>query len=54
MIRRLRIKFICINMAIVTLLLCGIFALVLFFTKTNLERESLGMMQSICQLFGPL
>ena len=47
MIRRLRIKFICINMAIVTLLLCGIFALVLFFTKTNLERESLGMMQSI-------
>ena len=34
-------------MAIVTLLLCGIFALVLFFTKTNLERESLGMMQSI-------
>lgn len=47
MIRRLRIKFVCINMAIVTLLLCGIFALVLFFTKTNLERESMGMMQGI-------
>ncbi len=28
MIRRLRLKFVCINMAIVTLMLCAIFAMV--------------------------
>lgn len=49
MIRRLRIKFVCINMSIVTLILCGIFVMVFCFTRANLERESLGMMQSIAQ-----
>ena len=47
MIRRLRIKFVCINMLIVTLMLCAIFCTVLYFTKENLEEESIGMMQAI-------
>lgn len=47
MIRRLRIKFVCINMAIVTVMLCAIFVMVLSFTKENLERESVRMMQSV-------
>ncbi len=47
MIRRLRIKFVCINMAIVTILLCAIFATVLYFTKCNLEQESIRMMQAV-------
>ena len=49
MIRRLRLKFVCTVMAIVTLLLCAIFALVYGFTSRNLERESLGMMQVVAQ-----
>lgn len=49
MIRRLRLKFVCINMAIVTLILCAIFAMVFFFTRANLERESIGMMQALAQ-----
>lgn len=47
MIRRLRIKFICINMTIVTVMLCTIFGLVLHFTGNQLERESIEMMQSV-------
>jgi signal transduction histidine kinase len=47
MIRRLRIKFVCINMAIVTGMLCMIFGMVLYVTRVNLEQESLGMMRSI-------
>lgn len=47
MIQRLRIKFICINMTIVTIMLCVIFGLVLHFTSMNMEQESLRMMQSV-------
>lgn len=47
MIKKLRIKFICINMTIVTVMLCVIFGLVLHFTSMNLEQESLSMMQSV-------
>ena len=47
MLKRLRIKFICINMLIVTAMLCVIFGTVFHFTKQNLELESLRMMQSI-------
>lgn len=47
MIRRLRIKFVCINMVIVTGMLCMIFGMVLYVTRVNLEQESLGMMRSI-------
>lgn len=47
MIRKLQIKFVAINMAIVTAMLCVIFCLVYGFTRTNLETESIRMMQTI-------
>lgn len=47
MIKRLRIKFVCINMTIVTIMLCVIFGMVLHFTSANMEKESLGMMQAV-------
>lgn len=47
MLKRLRIKFICINMLIVTAMLCVIFGMVFHFTRQNLESESLRLMQTI-------
>lgn len=47
MIRKLQIKFVIINMTIVTVMLCVIFALVYHTTRTNLEEESISMMRSI-------
>lgn len=47
MLKKLRVKFICINMAIVTVMLCVILSLVLHSTRTNLRNESLRAMQSI-------
>ena len=47
MIRRLRIKFVCINMTIVTIMLCVIFGMVLRFTSASIEKESINMMQSV-------
>ena len=47
MIRKLQIKFIIINMVIVTAMLCVIFGLVYNFTRHNLESESISMMRSI-------
>ena len=47
MIKKLRLKFILINMSIVTLLLCIILGLVFYFTSANLEQESLSMMRNI-------
>lgn len=47
MLKRLRLKFILINMAIVTIMLCAIFGVVLQTTQRNLERESIRMMQMV-------
>ena len=47
MLKRLRIKFICINMAIVTVILAVIFGLVIFSTRQNLAEQSIRMMQSV-------
>lgn len=47
MIKRLRIKFVCINMVIVTAMLCVIFGLVLHFTSASMERDSVEMIQSV-------
>lgn len=47
MLRRLRIKFICINMTIVTVMLCVMFGLVFHITRQNLEMQSLQMMHTI-------
>ena len=47
MIKKLRIKFICVIMAIVTVLLGGILGVVIHFTATNMEQQSIRMMRSI-------
>lgn len=47
MLKKLRIKFVCINMTIVTAMLCVVFGLVIHFTGESLKNESLQMMQSV-------
>ena len=47
MIRKLQIKFVIINMTMITVMLCVIFGLVYDFTRNNLEAESISMMRSI-------
>lgn len=47
MIRKLQIKFVIINMTMVTFMLCVIFGLVYNATRSNLEAESISMMKSI-------
>lgn len=47
MIRRLKIKFVCINMLIVTVMLAVIFGMVLHFTHRNMENRSMQMIQGI-------
>ncbi|NLW40998.1 MAG: HAMP domain-containing histidine kinase [Tissierellia bacterium] len=49
MIRKLQIKFVIINMSIVTIMLSIILGLVYYFTKANLEAESVNMMQNIAK-----
>ena len=49
MLKRLRIKFVVINMFFVTLILCVMFGIVLKLTKNNLEAESIRMMQSVVE-----
>lgn len=49
MIRRLRLKFICVNMLIVTVMLSAVFGLVYHFTRTGLETQSLAMLQSVAE-----
>ena len=47
MIKRLRIKFICVVMSIVLVLLLGIFAVFIGFTGNNLQQQSLSMMRAV-------
>lgn len=47
MIRKLQIKFVMINMTMITVMLCIIFSLVYTFTQSNLETESISMMKTI-------
>ncbi len=47
MIQKLRIKFVCVNMVIVTLMMCIILAAVYHVTQASLEAESISMLQSI-------
>lgn len=49
MIKRLRMKFVCINMVIVTAMLAVIFSLVIFFMGMGMELQSRSMMQSITE-----
>lgn len=47
MLKRLRIKFVAVIMVIVTAMLCLVFGMVYFFTKSNMEAESVNMMQAV-------
>lgn len=47
MTKKLRYQFITITMSIVTIMLCVIMFLIYFFTKMNLENNSINMMQNI-------
>lgn len=47
MLKKLRIRFICINMVIVLVMLSVILGTVLGFTRKNLEQESISMMQTV-------
>ena len=49
MIRRLRVKFVVINMTIVALMLSAVFGLVYHFTRSDLEDKSIRMMESIAR-----
>ena len=46
MLKRLRIQFVAVIMVIVTIMLCTVFGMLYFFTKSNLEQESLAMMRA--------
>ena len=46
MLKKLRIKFICINMTLVTVMLCIILGMVVYFTAESLETESLQMLRA--------
>ncbi len=52
MLKKLRLKFIFINMTIVTIMLGVIFGLLYYSTSRNLERESMQMMESVAR--GPI
>ena len=49
MIRKLRIKFVCVIMAIVMVLLGGILGVVIHFTGQNMQMQSISMMRTIAQ-----
>ena len=46
MIKKLRIKFIAVNMIIVTVMLVVIFGMIYYFTQNNLEEKSIDMMRT--------
>ena len=47
MLKKLRVKFVWIMMSFVTIMLCVIFGLVIFFTAQSLEMQSTQMMESL-------
>lgn len=47
MLRKLRIQFVVVIMAIVTAMLCLVFGMLYHFTQENMENESISMMQSV-------
>lgn len=49
MLKQLRIKFVCITMAIITVMLCVILGLLIHFTAHNMEQESIQMLRSVAE-----
>lgn len=50
MIKKLKRKFILVNMIIVTIMLTVIFGLIIFFTQANMEQESIQMLRSVSMM----
>ena len=49
MIKKLRMKFVCVVMGIVTVMLVGILGVVIHFTAQNMEMQSISMMRNIAE-----
>lgn len=49
MIKKLRLKFVIVNMGIVTIMLCVILGLIFHFTRSSLENENISMMRNIAE-----
>ena len=47
MLKKLRVRFVCVIMAIVTVMLCSIFGLLYHATQKGLQQESISMMESV-------
>ena len=47
MLKKLRFKFVIINMTLITVMLAIIFGMILYFTQENLENASIQMMQNV-------
>ncbi len=47
MLKKLRIKLICVLMTVITAVLCGTFGMIIISTKNNLEEESLRVLQTV-------
>ena len=47
MLKKLRLRFVCVIMAIVFVTSCVVFGLLYCFTQRNLEEESLSMMENV-------
>lgn len=50
MIKKLRWKFVLVNMIIVTIMLTVIFGLIIFFTKANMEQKSIQVLRSVSMM----
>lgn len=50
MLKQLRVKFVIINMTLVTVMLLVIFGMIIYQTQQNLERQSIQMMQSVGEI----
>ena len=53
MLKKLRCKFICVIMAVVTVMLCLLLGLVIFFMSKGMEYQSIRLMQTIAQQAPP-
>lgn len=49
MLKKLRLKFVCINMTLVTVMLAVILGMVLYYTGQSMENQSIQMMQSVAR-----
>ena len=49
MLKQLKRRFVCVLMALVTLTLCAIFGFLYHFTRVNLEKQCVSMMESVAK-----